>query len=448
MNSSSSISSSKPISIPKSMSRPGFGSGFGPSSSPTHIPIHTSKSYDSKYSQLNADTFEYKLEKKPIGKGSFSSVYLAYDKLGNKFALKRINKSKIPMNYVEKFSLELDILTELNHVNVLKCYEIKISSTHWFIITEYCDGGTLQDVILALMPIDNLKEKENKTKTILKQLVNALKYLNSKNIVHRDLKPMNVLFVKSNPNPGPDSNPNFILKLADFGFAKYFDLKQIDKDGTIDMAGTICGSPIYMAPELLVHSIFNIKCDLWSFGVIMYEMLYGENPYNYPKDIPNLIELINKQKIFIDDIYSSECVDLIKSLLTVDYVKRIGWEQFLSHKWFGFGSGSDAGSDSEFELDLGLGLGLGLDLDITPCASSPGLFAQAKANPNPNPMLIINEQYFTPPLDLINPINRTNPNPITQIKNKYKKKEYVYETITNSCIKLISGLTDLIPNSF
>lgn len=275
----------------------------------------------------NNDDFhvKYKIHKKPIGKGSFSTVYLGTDKHNNLVAIKQISLSKIKSTYMDKFLRELDISMKLDHPNIVKCYEIFKTEKHWYIVNEYCDCGTLQDLLPDLSKY-NQQQRESVVRKILNELKEALKYLITNSIIHRDLKPSNILIKKT-------STDNYPIKLADFGFARYFS-NEITDEGHDDMVSTICGSPIYMAPELLINLKYNMKADLWSFGVIMYELLYGVNPYYFPKNIPELRKLMIEKQIKYDDLFSFDCIDLLKSLLVIDPEKRIGWRSFFLHRWF------------------------------------------------------------------------------------------------------------------
>jgi serine/threonine protein kinase len=274
----------------------------------------------------DAPKFKYRIiTKTPIGKGGFSIVYQAVDRYDNIYAIKCIPLEKIKHN-IDKFLLELDISMKMKHPNIVKSYDVFKTNKNWYIVCEYCSGGTLSDVIKSL-PSEYM-ERELICKRYLTQLKNALKYLYRNNIVHRDLKPSNILIAGKYPN---DS-----LKLADFGFSRYFSAEENDPliPQNEFMMTSFCGTPMYMAPELLSDRKYTIKADLWSFGVIMYEMLYGTNPYNYPKSINNLLELMKTEKIVFKEIYSSECLSLVKSLLEIDVNKRINWESFFKHPWF------------------------------------------------------------------------------------------------------------------
>jgi serine/threonine protein kinase len=270
---------------------------------------------------------KYKLKKKPIGKGSFATVFFATDEHKKEYAIKRINVSQLNNKVNKKFLLELEISLKLKHRNIVKSKEIFQTDKHWYIVSEYCNYGTFNDLVNAFKNMNNIK-RENLCHYYLTQLKNALRYIHDNNIIHRDLKPMNILLTKD-----PIKN-EVVVKLADFGFARYFDSSVQNTTGFDDMVSTVCGSPIYMAPELLVDMKYNTKADLWSFGVIMYELLYGNNPYNYPTSINQLRELILKQKITYEDTYKKECIELMQMLLQTDPLKRISWDDFFDHQWF------------------------------------------------------------------------------------------------------------------
>lgn len=270
---------------------------------------------------------KYKLRQKPIGKGAFSTVYLGSDNLENLVAIKQIPVSKIQESYIEQFFRELEISMKLDHPNIVKCHEIFRSEKYWYIVNEYCDYGTLRDLNANFGNYD-LKSREIAVKKILIELKNALHYLISNNIIHRDLKPTNILLKTNNQ----DKNC-IMVKLADFGFARHFT-NEISNDGYDEMIKTICGSPIYMAPEMLINLQYNMKADLWSFGVIMYELLYRINPFLFPKNMPELRKFIIEQKINYENYFTQNCIDLMKQLLSVNPEERISWQNFFSHQWF------------------------------------------------------------------------------------------------------------------
>jgi serine/threonine protein kinase len=216
---------------------------------------------------------------------------------------------------------------ELDHLNIVKCHEIYKDDYRWYIVNEYCNYGTLVDIIKDFK-ILTPPNKELYCHKYLSQLKDAINYLHKNGILHRDLKPANILINKDKCTEVQT------VKLADFGFSRYFEYKPQISSGYDDMVSTICGSPIYMAPELVLGYKYNIKADLWSFGVIMYELLYGHNPYNFPKNIVELGQLMKTKRISFPQIYSEQCIDLMTRLLKVNAEKRITWEEFFEHQWF------------------------------------------------------------------------------------------------------------------
>jgi len=118
-----------------------------------------------------------------------------------------------------------------------------------------------------------------------------------------------------------------LLKLADFGFAKRYE-------SPIDLHDTICGSPMYMAPEIMNNGSYGSQTDIWSIGLILYEMLYGKHPYEDCKDIDDLKNVVRSRNIdFQNATVSNECLNLLKDMLEKDSKKRIGWKDLFDNKW-------------------------------------------------------------------------------------------------------------------
>jgi serine/threonine protein kinase len=244
-------------------------------------------------------------KKKIIGIGISSTVYKALDQNNNPIAIKKIKTDKIS----HKFRSELEIIKRIKHENILNFIDIIIKDNKIYIISELCD--------YSLTKIINTLNSEYDIINILGQITNGLKYLYNNNISHRDLKPDNILLLKNK------------IKIADFGYAKELNNNSI-------MMSTFCGTPYYMAPEILCSSKYNSKSDLWSLGIILYEMIYHEHPF---KDIDNMIELINKFKnnLNIDyphTEYSVELMNLLKKILIIDADKRIEWQDFFDDPIF------------------------------------------------------------------------------------------------------------------
>lgn len=255
---------------------------------------------------------KYTITKNQIGRGAFSTIYKGYDNNGNVFAIKEVSiagKKKVEEN-VKK---ELNILKRLNHNNIVQIHDYFFDNQNKiiYIIMDYYKNGDFSNFIKGKVL------KEIFAKKYMSQLKNGLKYLYENNIMHRDLKPHNILLDDNND-----------IKIADFGFARYV------KDDML--INTLCGTPIYMAPEIIKHKKYTNKSDLWSLGIIMYEMIYGKLPFKANNFI-QLLKSINKNKIcynYPDINISDDCENLLKSLLHLNPEERINWVDFFDHKWF------------------------------------------------------------------------------------------------------------------
>ena len=268
----------------------------------------------------NTATFQikdYVVFKKRIGKGGFSNIYKGYDKKNQRMvAIKEICLDTLN-KYKDSIKRETKIMKNLNHPNIVKLYDTVIDDTtdNIYLILEYFSRGDFSK-FLKKRPL-----KEKYAKKYLKQLASGLKYLLENKIIHRDLKPQNILVT----NLGD-------IKITDFGFARYFDNDMVIQ--------TICGSPLYMAPEIMKNKKYDLKSDLWSVGIILFEMLVGQAPFR-AKNIFELMKHIEKNevKIPVDTNISDNCRDLIVKLLKKNPEQRIDWNDFFSHPWL----------DSEFK---------------------------------------------------------------------------------------------------
>lgn len=288
---------------------------------------------------------KYRLENVKLGEGSFSEVFLGTNVMTNQqVAIKKISLNQ-KNNVLEKLNLELNIIKKLNHPNIVTYYDVNKTDTHWFIIMEYCNAGTIENVIQYHEKMKDVINIEENAYYYLNQLKGALNYIRTVGYIHRDIKPMNVLLIKklsdselffdyeddvcSFDQEDYHHRQKLIVKLADFGLAKQYD--PTDEK----LMNSICGSPLYMSPELLLESKYNSSIDLWSFGIIMYELLF----YCHPNSANSLTQL--KRNLVSRDInfhlnhqYSQPCFDLLMKLLTKDYRNRIDWTSFFNHKWF------------------------------------------------------------------------------------------------------------------
>ena len=254
---------------------------------------------------------DYIVNPKRIGKGAFSSVYSGKDKCDNDVAIKKIEIDSIK-KIGERIRKEIKICQSLDHINVINTFDVIYDKNggNIYIITEYCSKGDLSQFLKGRAM------KEKYALYFMKQIRNGLKYLIDNRIFHRDLKPHNILI-----------NEKGELKIADFGFARHFE--------SDNMIETLCGTPLYMAPEIMKKQRYTTKSDLWSVGVILYQMLFGKRPYD-AHNILDLLQNIEKNEVQIPNSFeiSVEVRDLLKKLLCKDPKDRIEWDDFIEHKWF------------------------------------------------------------------------------------------------------------------
>ncbi|KAG9340491.1 hypothetical protein JZ751_021310 [Albula glossodonta] len=187
-----------------------------------------------------------------------------------------------------------------------------------FLVMEYCNGGDLADYLQAKGTL-----REDTLRVFLQQIAAAMRILNSKGIIHRDLKPQNILL--SYVGRKKSSLNGIRIKIADFGFARYLQSNM--------MAATLCGSPMYMAPEVIMSQNYDAKADLWSIGTVVYQCLVGKPPFqaNSPQDLRMFYE---KNKALVPSIpreTSPHLCDLLLGLLQRNQKDRMDFDTFFSH---------------------------------------------------------------------------------------------------------------------
>ena len=207
----------------------------------------------------------YKLKEEYLGKGSSGIVCEATNSNGQIFAVKRVNKTTIK-SYIN-MTEEVEISRIVNNKNIIKTYEIFEDEKTISFVMELIEGGDLFEFILK-SPNQKLSDKQ--TIDFLIQILETISYLhNDLNVCHRDLKPENFL-IETNDNIKP------IIKLIDFGFACH-----IPSNGYMEQ---YFGTPIYTAPEIIQNWSYSEKIDLWSIGVILFNMTTGCQPFSTDED--------------------------------------------------------------------------------------------------------------------------------------------------------------------
>lgn len=203
---------------------------------------------------------------KELGNGSYGRVYRVKHKITNEIrACKKMIKDKI--NDLDGFNKEIEILSQLDHPNIIKLYEIFEEKKFIHLIMEECTGGELFDRIIDNVNNDKMYT-EKEAADIFKQIMSAICYCHAQKICHRDLKPENILFTSNERNSS--------IKVIDFGLSKPY-MQNIK--GKVNKMKTRVGTAYYVSPEVLKGE-YNENCDIWSAGVILYLMLSGFPPFN------------------------------------------------------------------------------------------------------------------------------------------------------------------------
>ena len=302
------------------------------------------------------------VRKNEIGKGSFAHVYLAQHRKKKSYAaIKAIERRKLSNKLLRNLDTEIRVLTEIHHPHVVALFTTIDSPEYFYMVMEYCQLSDLSQFLkkrdqAAELPEtrDIFRRYPNSTyggfhevlcRHFIKQLSSAMNYLIEHGMMHRDIKPQNLLL---NPPPtymskqrpedlpleaseysltngvGLQSLP--MLKLADFGFARYLPASA--------MAETLCGSPLYMAPEILRYEKYDQKADLWSAGAVLFEMMYGKAPFRASNhvDLLRKIEQADNRIDFSSKVpLSSQMKDLIRKLLNKNPLERITYEGLAEH---------------------------------------------------------------------------------------------------------------------
>jgi serine/threonine-protein kinase ULK2 len=273
-----------------------------------------------------------------------------------------VNLSKLNKKLKDNLTSEIAILKGLHHPHIVALIDCKESSAHIHLVMEYCALGDLSYFIKKRDTVGNnpmtrdMMEKypnprvgglnEVVVRHFLQQLSSALSFLRSQNLIHRDVKPQNLLL---NPSPlyyekeKPDMMPFAVddnsllpvcgikslpmLKIADFGFARSLP--------STSLAETLCGSPLYMAPEILRYEKYDAKADLWSVGTVLYEMVTGKPPFRASNHVELLrrIEKGEDRIKFPDEVLVSDGMKkLIRSLLKRDPKERSSFPDFFSNE--------------------------------------------------------------------------------------------------------------------
>ena len=266
--------------------------------------LNSSIIYDSFYSLDNfAPIYDGNGKMHIVGSGSYGQVYLALHFLNKKYyAIKHMDKKKLfsQLHSLESIQKEIDIQSRIDHPNIVKLLYVKETHLSYDLVMEYASNGSLFHYIRKYKGLN-----ENKTFSLFIQVVNAINFMHSNDLIHRDIKPENILIFENN-----------IIKLCDFGWCVKLEGHQ---------RGTFCGTTEYMSPELVNHQVYGKEIDVWSLGILLYEMIHGYSPFrpNKPKfNEKDVMENIKNHNLIFGKTVSDECKRLIYHLLDPDINKR------------------------------------------------------------------------------------------------------------------------------
>lgn len=284
----------------------------------------------------------YALQEK-LGSGSFAVVYkgvrtAARPELLATVAIKAIARTseKLTKKVLQNLEIEIAILRTYRHKNIVCLHDVQKTERHFYLILEYCGGGDVQGLIRSRSAG---RLTEGLTRRLMRDLSAGLKFLWGQELIHRDIKPQNLLLTGALPLDeinDPERNEelelkrrqinfpseHFALKIADFGFARHLQ--------SASLAETLCGSPLYMAPEILQHHRYDAKADLWSVGTVLFEMISGKPPFNGENHVDLLRNIQRKAVRLPANVkVSKECVNLLRLLLNRNPLSRAGFAEFF-----------------------------------------------------------------------------------------------------------------------
>ena len=230
--------------------------------------------------------------------------YLSYNifiNLQTLAVIKSIDLSKLTKDQIKDANLEGDILKGLDHPNIIKFLEVQTDNNYLYIVMDYADGG---DLSMKIKDQNGVLFPEDKILDWFTQVCLAIKHIHDRKILHRDIKSQNIFLMK-----------NGTVKLGDFGIAKCLDQ-------TIDKAKTYVGTPYYLSPEIINSQPYGFQSDIWSLGVLLYEMCALKMPFD-ASNLPQLyIKIINCNYQPLNKMYSEELKKLVKDMLNETSLKR------------------------------------------------------------------------------------------------------------------------------
>ncbi|XP_014521602.1 serine/threonine-protein kinase ATG1a isoform X2 [Vigna radiata var. radiata] len=253
----------------------------------------------------------------PIGSGSFAVVWRSRHRVsGLEVAIKEIDQRQLSPKVQEHLFKEISILSTIKHPNIVRLFETIQTNDRIYLVLEYCAGGDLAVYIQR-----HGKVSETVARHFMRQLAAGLQVLQEKNLIHRDLKPQNLLLATTAATP--------IMKIGDFGFARSLTPQSL--------ADTLCGSPYYMAPEIIENQKYDAKADLWSVGAILYQLVIGRLPFDGNTQYQLFQNILASTELYfppeaLEELHS-DCLDLCRNLLRQNPDERLTFKAFFNHNF-------------------------------------------------------------------------------------------------------------------
>ena len=274
---------------------------------------------------------------KSLGKGSYGEVFLTQKKGKTElFATKKMDRKYADQPHVAKYlKNEINILRALKHLNIVRLEDVKVTTNHYYLVMEYCNGGSLSECLKKYQQRYGVPFSQEIVQYLMRQIIEGIRYIHNNRIIHRDLKLDNIL-VKFNSEVDKN-NLNMmkaIIKIIDFGFATRMNN---------ELCYTTLGSPINMDPNILKKMNekkmginygnpvgYDQKADIWSLGTLCYEMLIGRSAFN-SKSMQELIQKVESGSYSIPTHLSKEVISFLNAMLQYNAKKRLSADELARH---------------------------------------------------------------------------------------------------------------------
>ena len=273
-----------------------------------------------------------------LGKGSYGEVFLT-SKEGKSelFATKKMDRKYADQPHVAKYlKNEISIMRELKHKNIVKLEDMKITPNHYYLVMDFCNGGTLSECLRKYQKKNKKPFSVEIVQYLMRQIIDGIRYIHNKNIIHRDLKLDNILVHFNSEIDRVDLNMmKAVVKIIDFGLSTH-----IEKS---NLCYSTLGSPINMDPNILIKMNenklginigkkvgYDQKADIWSLGTLCYEMLIGKPAFN-SKSLQELVQKVESGSYSIPTSLSKEVVSFLNGMLQYNAKKRLSANELARH---------------------------------------------------------------------------------------------------------------------